>query len=234
MKTNIAAILLAGDTEGHAEQGVPMPFLPIGGKPMIVHSLEKIAALENVYLVVILCAPKNIAEMGRVLDAWGFDRMRFRVIHSGATRQKSVAMGLTATEGCDFVIIHEATRPLVSADDFARLIDAEEPNAILATPMPFAVAQTDDAADFSGLLNNSGLVSVQHPQIFEHRPLARAHKKALGKRKEYAEDAALLLDQLGVRSRVLEGSRTNIKVTCPLDAVVAQAMFDYVTAGTES
>lgn len=234
MKERIGVILLAGGIGKRTGRKVPKQLLLIGGKPMIVHSLEKIEALPEVQQVVIPCAEEAMQQTREVLDAWGFAGDGYVLVPGGATRQESVAKGLEALHGCDSVIIHESARPFVTVGDFRRLIDAEAANAILGMPVPFTVAQVGESGELAGTFERSTLVNVQLPQIFDYALLREAHARAAAAGKAYTEDATLLLDETGVASSVLPGHETNIKITYPSDLVIAEAVYrNYIAGGTD-
>ncbi|MCB6561824.1 2-C-methyl-D-erythritol 4-phosphate cytidylyltransferase [Gordonibacter urolithinfaciens] len=234
MKDKIGLILLAGGVGRRTQRKVPKQLLLVGGKPMLVHSLEKIEDIPQIASVVIPCADEAIEKTRYVLDAWGYDGAKYRIVEGGATRHESVSRGLSSLSGCDYVIIHEAARPFAAKADFLRLVEIEDRNATLGVPIPFTVAEVDKTGNLSGALDRSALVNVQLPQIFEYATLAAAHEKAAQAGRQYTEDASLLHDQLGVAVRIVEGSATNIKITYPSDLVIAESIYrSFVIGGAD-
>ena len=234
MKENIGVVMLAGGVGKRAKKRVPKQLLLVGGKPMLVHSLEKIDTLEQVVEVVIPCAEEANEKTRYVLDAWGFEEPKYLLVPGGSTRQESVFNGIKALSECDYVIIHEAARPFVTQRDFQNLIEAEESNVLLGVPIPFTVAESDDAGYISGMLDRRTLVNVQLPQIFEYHAIYEAHEKAYAQGLIYTEDATLLFDQCGIASKVIEGGETNIKITYPSDLTIAEAIYrNYIAGGTD-
>lgn len=231
MRENVAAILLAGGIGKRAGGFAPKQLQLIGGKPMIVHTLEKMERVPEIKRVVIPCAPETHEKTQYVLDAWGFDPKTHVLVEGGATRQQSVLNGLLALDGFDYVLIHEAARPFASVADYRALLDCEHENALLGAPIPFTVAKVGENGFLDGALERSELVNVQLPQVFKREPLLEAHRKAAETGAEYTEDATLLLDQLGVPSAVVPGSEINIKVTYASDFAVAETLYRTYVVG---
>lgn len=127
----------------------------IGGKPMIVHTLEKMERVPEIKRVVIPCAPETHEKTQYVLDAWGFDPKTHVLVEGGATRQQSVLNGLLALDGFDYVLIHEAARPFASVADYRALLDCEHENALLGAPIPFTVAKVGENGFLDGALERS-------------------------------------------------------------------------------
>ena len=140
----------------------------------------------------------------------------------GATRQESTYNGLVALGEVDSVIVHESVRPLVSVDDFRRLMAVEDENAMFGSPIPFIVLKGHEYVE--GLLERDELVNVQLPQKFNRAALLAAHEKARAEGVEFTEDASLLF-AYGGAVRILPGMDHNIKITVPTDTVTAEAIY---------
>jgi 2-C-methyl-D-erythritol 4-phosphate cytidylyltransferase len=152
----------------------------------------------------------------------GFDA-RFSCILGGGSRQESTHLGLEALADCDSVIVHEAVRPLVTAEEFRELIAAEDPNVMFGLPIPFTVLKGHDYVE--DLLERDELVNVQLPQKFDRAKLAAAHLAARRDGAFFTEDASLFYRYAGEPVRILPGSERNIKITVPTDIVTAEAIY---------
>ncbi|MBA3652994.1 MAG: 2-C-methyl-D-erythritol 4-phosphate cytidylyltransferase [Actinobacteria bacterium] len=145
-----------------------------------------------------------------------------RMVFGGATRSESVRNGLAAVPpDVDIVVVHDAARPLASADLFHAVIGAVEAGADAAIP---AVPVTDtvkrvDGGRVAETLDRSTLVAVQTPQAFRAAVLRAAHASG----REATDDAALV-EALGGTVVVVPGETTNIKVTTPADLRIAEVL----------
>ena len=122
-------IVLAGGIGERMGHPVPKQFLLLGGKPLLIHVLEKVRGLDEIERVVITCPEKHLEATAELLANHRFGS-RFECVVGGATRQESVYVGLRALEGVDSVILHEAVRPLATAKEFRDLLTTPDENAI--------------------------------------------------------------------------------------------------------
>lgn len=218
----IGMIVLAGGIGKRIGRPMPKQFLLLGGKPLIIHVLEKARAIADIERVVVTC-PDSHLETTRELIVNHRLGAKFTCVVGGASRQESTYLGLLALGDVDSVIVHEAVRPLVSIDDFRRLIAAEDENAMYGTPIPFTVLKGHDYIE--GLLDREDLVNVQLPQKFNRAKLLAAHEAARRDGVEFTEDASLYFEYVKEPVRILEGQDYNIKITVPTDTVTAEAIY---------
>jgi len=214
-------IVLAGGIGKRIGQPIPKQFLMVGGKPMLIHVLEKARALRAIERVVITCPASHLTETRTLVANHGFDAA-FECIGGGETRQASVYNGILALDGFDSIIIHEAVRPLVSAEEFQALIDAPDENAMYGIPIPFTVLKGHEYVE--ELLDRNELVNVQLPQKFNAAALRAAHDLARADGALFTEDASLFHRYAGHPVRILPGSDRNLKITLPTDLVIAEAI----------
>jgi 2-C-methyl-D-erythritol 4-phosphate cytidylyltransferase len=215
-------IVLAGGVGRRLGQPIPKQFLLLGGTPLLVHVLDKARLIPELERVVIACPEKHLDDTARLIANHGFED-KFSCVLGGETRQESVYRGLCALQGFESVIIHEAVRPLVTIEDFTTLIGSPDPNVIYGVPIPFTVLKAHDYVD--GLLERSELINVQLPQKFDHAELLAAHEAARRDEAHFTEDASLFYRYSDEPVRVLPGSDRNIKITVPVDIVVADAIY---------
>jgi D-ribitol-5-phosphate cytidylyltransferase len=218
----IGMIVLAGGIGKRIGRPFPKQFLLLGGKPLIIHVLEKARVIKEIDRVVVTCPEAHLAETRELIANHGFDA-RFDCIVGGRSRQESTYLGLREVSDCDSVIIHEAVRPLVTVEEFRALIDADDPNAMFGIPIPFTVLKGHDYVE--GLLERDELVNVQLPQKFDRAALAVAHDAARAAGTSFTEDASLFHQYSGEPVRILPGSERNIKITVPTDIVTAEAIY---------
>lgn len=216
-------IVLAGGIGKRIGKPIPKQLLLLGGSPLIVHVLEKVIAIPEIADVVITCPASHLEETRVLIGNRGYGEDRFRCIEGGVTRQESVYRGLQALEGVDSIVIHEAVRPLVTADEFRALLDAPDPNVMFGIPIPFTVLKGHDYVE--DLLERSELVNVQLPQKFDAVLLRAAHNAALRDGTTFTEDASLFVRYADAPVRILPGSDRNLKITVPTDLIIAEAIY---------
>ena len=218
----VGMVVLAGGIGKRIGRPMPKQFLLLGGKPLLIHVLEKARAIREIERVIITCPETHLDETRRLIANHGFGAT-FECIVGGTSRQESVYLGLQQLDGCESVIIHEAVRPLVSVDEFQALIGAEDANAMYGVAIPFTVLKGHEYVE--GLLDRNELVNVQLPQKFDAPALMAAHEAARRDGAQFTEDASLFFHYAKAPVRILPGSDTNIKITVPSDIVIAEAMY---------
>jgi 2-C-methyl-D-erythritol 4-phosphate cytidylyltransferase len=225
----IGMIVLAGGVGTRMGHSVPKQYILLGGKPIIVHVLERIEQISEIDRVVITCPPDHIAETKNLLAHRNFSA-KFECIEGGVARQDSVYNGLMALKGtCETVIIHEAVRPFVTSDEYHSLIACENENAIFGVPIPFTVLEGHDFVEET--LEREDLVNVQLPQKFNIDKLISAHEQARAKGEVFTEDASVFHRYIGEPVRILAGSERNIKITHPSDLIIGEAIYSEYILG---
>src|SRR4051795_9390923 len=218
----LAMIVLAGGVGRRIGRPIPKQFLLIGGKPLLVHVLEKARHIDEIDRVVITCPEAHLDDTRRLMSNHGFER-GYECIIGGDSRQESVYKGLLAVSDHDSVVIHEAVRPLVTTEEFRELIACPDANAMFGVPIPFTVLKGGEYVEDT--LERSELINVQLPQKFDRAKLLEAHEAARREGTSFTEDASLFFRYAHDRVRVLRGSDRNIKITVPTDVVTAEAIY---------
>jgi 2-C-methyl-D-erythritol 4-phosphate cytidylyltransferase len=219
---SVGMIVLAGGIGKRIGRPSPKQFLLLGGKPLLIHVLEKARDIPEIERVVITCPEGFLDRTAELIINHGLGS-KFECILGGGSRQESVFLGLQAIPAVNTVIIHEAVRPLVTVAEFRALLDAPDENVMYGIPIPFTVLKGRDYVE--GLLTRDELVNVQLPQKFDRARLLRAHEAARADGRVFTEDASLLFEYLREPVRILTGSPRNIKITVPTDVVTAEAIY---------
>ena len=145
------------------------------------------------------------------------------LVPGGAERTDSVRAGLAAVNAADWILVHDAARPLTPPDMIARIV-AELKGGRRAVIPAIAVADTiksvNAAGDVSGTPDRAGLRAVQTPQGFAADLLRRAYAAA----GDIATDDAALVEQMGESVHVVDGDRLAFKITTALDMTLAEAI----------
>lgn len=199
------AIVVAG---GRGERfGEPKQFLPLGRQRVLDWALEAATRhADGVVLVVPEPAVGQSEPAARV------------VVPGGATRSASVRAGLAAVpEDADVIVVHDAARPVPVPDVWARVLAAVAAGADAAVP---AIAVTDTLRQTDGpTVDRRRFVAVQTPQAFRAEALREAHRSGPD-----GTDDASLVEAAGGRVVVVEGDPSNVKITTPVDLLLAELL----------
>lgn len=218
----ISVVLLSGGTGTRMNQAVPKQYLLLAGKPVIMHTIERLDTIDSIDEIVLVCADEYRSAIELMLKQYGIHK-HIHYAAAGQNRQASVRSGLSCVE-TDSVLIHEAARPFVKAEEFENLIACEEKNVIIGSPINYTVLKGKDCVE--GLLNRSELINVQLPQKFDTALLKKAHEFAYTDKLTFTEDASLLYHYFPeVNINVLPGTEYNIKITTPVDMIVGDMIY---------
>ena len=220
-------LLLSAGRGKRMEKEMPKQYLLLAGKPMIIHTLERIDKIPKITDVVIVCENEFVPAIQLMIHQYNISKP-VKFIEGGKTRQESVFNGLQLVEN-ENVIIHEAARPFVLQSEFQRLIDDESQNVMLGYPIPFTVVKGDEK--ITGLLERKELVNVQLPQKFNTRTLKHVHEQARNEGREFTEDASMVYEYTKDSVKIIKGSSSNIKVTEPIDLIMGEVLYKEYIAG---
>lgn len=216
-------IFLAAGLGVRMNRPVPKQFIRLLGKPIIAYSLEVVEGIDEICRI-ILVYNKDYRQMYENLIE-NYNLSKCVLTAGGKTRQESVSKGLDHIK-TSRVIIHEASRPLITADFVQSLFKYPEEKAVIPViPIPFTVSQGNDY--MMAELDRSKLHNIQLPQLFATDVLKRAHENAR-KDKFIATEDGILVFRIGERVRFITGMENNIKITTPLDLIIAENLLSGV------
>ena len=216
------AVIVAAGSGRRMGEGLPKQFRMLGGLPVLGHSINLFArAMKGIEIVVVL--PAGREEFWRNFAA-RFDIAAHRCVTGGDERFHSVRAGIGALSAAvDLVAVHDGVRPLASEELVQRCFACAADNG---TAVP-VVAPADSyriltADGNSAATDRSRLRIVQTPQVFGADMLRSAYEKPFSA--DFTDDATLVEHSLRMAVTLCDGERTNIKLTCPDDFAVAEAI----------
>ena len=214
-------ILLSAGRGTRFGKETPKQYLSLAGKPMIVHTLERVNAIKDIGEIVIVCEKEYIERIQSYINDYRITK-KVIFVQGGLTRQESVYEGLKKAS-FDDVIVHEAARPLVTKKEFLALIDCKETNVSYVYEIPYTVLKKDNDACISGILERKELVNIQLPQKFEKKTLMDAHQLALKNGQTFTEDASMVY-YAGEKVFCLQGTPYNVKMTEYVDLLYGEML----------
>ena len=230
-----SCIIVAGGKGLRMGADLPKQFLPIGGRPVLMHTLEAFErAIPGIQLILVL--PKDQQAFWQNLcQKHGFTlphviadggETRFHSVKNGLMSLKRL-MGSISSEGA-LVAVHDGVRPFVSAEVIRRTFNAarEYGAAVPVIPVVETIRQilpsTGGAREeASATVDRSLYRLVQTPQTFQLDLLLRAYEQPY--RDAFTDDASVV-EALGHTVALVEGNRENIKITTPFDLTIAEAL----------
>jgi len=214
-------VIVAAGTGSRMNIGINKQFIKLEGKEIIAYTIEKFYNNSNIEdIVVVVKEDESEFFKKEILDKYNFKNVK--IAYGGKERQDSVYNGLKLLdEKCDVVLIHDGARPFVSDKIIDKSIEeAKEHKAIVVgVPVKDTIKVIDNDKNIVDTPNRSVLWAVQTPQTFDYNILIDAYKDAF-KNKFYGTDDAMLVERIGYKVKMLEGSYNNIKITTQEDLSV--------------
>lgn len=224
MKTQ--AIIPAAGLGSRMNLAKPKPLIVLNGKPLFLYALERIAACDIIDSMIVVVSRENIQEFETLIARHQCPKVK-AVVQGGKERADSVYQGLKATDSdTEIVLVHDGARPLVSRElvEESVRICYKEKAVIAAVPVKPTIKVVDAASmTVKSTLNRTELWEVQTPQVFRRDILLQAHDK---RGDGVPSDDAMLVEELGIKVKVVQGHYHNIKVTTLEDLVMAEALLN--------
>ena len=216
-------IIVAGGKGMRMGAEVPKQFLPIGGKPILMHTIESFHEY-NPELEIILVLPKSQHEYWKQLCTEHNFNVSHTIINGGDTRFESSRNGLAAIPDEEIGVagIHDGVRPFVSKEVIDNCFETARDDfaAIPVLPVTDTIRYVDKQGGGKNVMRSDYRV-VQTPQVFDIQLLKQAYNTDY---QESFTDDASVVESLGCQATMVEGNRENIKITTPFDIIIAEAL----------
>jgi len=194
------------------------------GQPVIAHSIEAVSRHPAVHAVTVALAPDD----GIYEELVAPDYPAVHTVTGGDSRAQSVMNGLASIlqrdPSCEWVLVHDAARPCLSVGALRSLLTrglASSDGAILAVPVSDTLKQSDESGCIERTVDRARFWAAQTPQLFRLRDLAERLQEALAAGESPTDEAAAM-ERAGLHPLLVEGPRSNIKITGPEDLALAE------------
>ena len=223
------ALIIAGGSGNRMHQDIPKQFLTVNEKPVIMYTLEAFERHPEIDTIAVVC----IEGWEQVLRAYSkqFNISKLKhIIPGGTNGQGSIRNGVFELEkhynDDDIVLIHDAIRPLVSAEIISDNIRVciEYGNAITVIPCAEAMLQTDNGIVSSSTYPRDNLKRTQTPQAFRLKDICDLHREAIEAGNMDSIASCTLMVEMGKQVFFSEGSEKNIKLTTVEDIDIFKAL----------
>jgi 2-C-methyl-D-erythritol 4-phosphate cytidylyltransferase len=205
----------------------PKPFQPLAGRPIVLRALDRVFAARSVTSVIVVVAAEELERCQDLIQSDDSLRNRRWLLQSGgATRQQSARRGLERVAAdCELVILHDAARPFVTPALIDRCVETawERRAVVLGLPVRDTIKEVSLDRWIRATPERNLLWEIQTPQVFQRELILRAHAQA-ERDGSLATDDAMVVERTGARVYVLDGERTNMKITLPEDLWLAELM----------
>lgn len=217
-----SAIIAAAGRGERFGRGINKVLCEIAGKPIIAHTLDPFEDCKAIDEIIIVTGESDIEAVGEIVGRFNFRKVK-SIVPGGGHRQDSVKNGLEYVTG-GIVAIHDAARPFVTP----QLIEACVEEAcragacVAAVPVVDTIKAASSEGEIERTVDRQNLYAIQTPQTFRTELIRRAYEDAYTAG-FYATDDAALVERIGGRVKIVQGSYENIKITTPSDVKIASA-----------
>ena len=213
------AIIVAGGSGSRMQHELPKQFIEVAGKPILMHTIERFYKYNpQIRLVVVL--PQEQLNTWRSLCQKHNFKLFHMTVPGGATRFGSVKNGLDAIHGEALVAVHDGVRPFVETETIQAAFEgaAKYGSAVVAVSPKDSIRELTEEG--SRAVPRAKYKLVQTPQVFRTSILHKAYEQP---EQEHFTDDASVVESIGEKITLVEGSYRNIKITTPEDLILAEA-----------
>jgi len=221
----VNAVIVAAGEGKRMGAAARKPLLALAGRPLILHTLSRFAASQVRRLVLVVAESDISTYPALVQSDPNLSGLEFVLQAGGRRRQDSVRLGLSRLDpDCEVVVIHDGARPFIAPEIIERCVEAasREGAAVVGVPVSDTIKIVLPSRHVQQTPARDSLWEIQTPQAFRTEIIREAFQQAPSD-VEVTDDATLV-ERLGKRVWVVEGSRSNIKITVPEDLVYAEAL----------
>lgn len=228
------AIITAGGIGSRMGNKIPKQFIDINGKPIIAYTVEAFERHQNIDAIVVVCL-KEWIERAQIALKRNYMNKVVRVVEGGAEGQQSIYKGLLAARdyaremGCDnpTVLVHDAVRPLVTAQLITDCINATAVHGNAITVAPPIETFIAEEAGRRRLLDRDKMHIVRAPQCFRLNDILQLHERAINDGNANYRDCCSMLCNYNIPFHEVMGPSTNIKITFPSDIILFRSLLNY-------
>lgn len=221
--TTKALIIPAAGVGSRMQKEIPKPYLQLGSCSILEHTITRFLGLDGLRSVIIATSESYLDEASNILEEILPVDVEGGTIAGGKTRQESIYNGLQEVLDVDLVIVHDAVRPFVKHRHIEKCCNqaTQYGAAILGVPAKDTIKRIDDNNIVQETPPRKYFWQTQTPQIFQRSLLFEAYESA--RQESYiGTDDSSLVERLGKKVKMVQGDRSNFKITYPLDLQLAE------------
>ena len=225
----VIALIIAGGAGNRMHQDIPKQFLTVNERPVIVYTLEAFETHPEIDSIAVVCIEGWEQVLWAYAKQFNITKLKY-VIPGGKNGQESIRNGVFELEKHflqdDIVLIHDAIRPMVSAEIISDNIRVarEYGNAITVIPCAEAMMQTEDGIVSTGSYPRDKLKRTQTPQAFHIGDICDLHRRAIKAGVLSSVASCTLKIEMGEQVFFSSGSEKNIKLTTVEDLDIFKAL----------
>lgn len=226
----IFAAIVAGGTGSRMGADIPKQFLPLGGKPVLIRTIERFLSCGEIDLVYVGVHADWTQKLADDCRSFGLDMGRIHILAGGVSRDGTVRKIISEISkeykisDSDIILTHDGVRPFVSREEIVKSIAAMEEcgGATICLPSTDTLLYSEDGEVTRSIPERSKFFRALTPQTFRLARLIEAYSLLTPEQCEAVTDTASVFTLAGMPVKLIEGSPKNIKLTTPQDMRIAE------------
>lgn len=221
----LSAIVVAAGRSNRFKGKVSKVLTKIDSKPVIYYSLSALSRHQNIDEIIVVASPSNVKAITGIIRRYKINKVK-KIVLGGKERKDSVLQGLKSLgEDTSHVLIHDGARPFINNNIISSVIAAAKISgaAVSGVPVKPTIKRVDSSLWVKETVDREGLWEIQTPQVFLKDVILKAYK---GSGRAKVTDDAMLVEQSGVKVKLVLGSYINIKITTPEDLIISEAILN--------
>ena len=217
---NNAAIILGAGAGTRMKADKSKLLLEINGKTVLERTVETFSKIKEINEIIVVCRESDLDSFENVLSPYNVS-----YCFGGETRQQSVMNAVETIDECDYLLIHDGARPLITKKEITDTLTSAIQNgaAAVGVMVKDTIKVIDSNYQIVSTPDRSSLVSIRTPQIFEFKMYVDAVEKAKADGKDFTDDCQLI-EYFGKPVFTVIGDYGNIKITTPEDLPMAEGV----------
>ncbi len=217
---NNAAIILGAGAGTRMKADKSKLLLEINGKTVLERTVETFSKIKEINEIIVVCRESDLDSFENVLSPYNVS-----YCFGGETRQQSVMNAVETIDECDYLLIHDGARPLITEKEITDTLTSAIQNgaAAVGVMVKDTIKVIDSNYQIVSTPDRSSLVSIRTPQIFEFKMYVDAVEKAKADGKDFTDDCQLI-EYFGKPVFTVIGDYGNIKITTPEDLPIAEGV----------
>ncbi|MFA5795400.1 MAG: 2-C-methyl-D-erythritol 4-phosphate cytidylyltransferase [Candidatus Brocadiia bacterium] len=216
----VAAIIVAAGSSTRLKGKVHKPYLLLGRKPILLHSLQAFLKIPQISQIIIAAHPRDMERANRLVKPLiSKYNAQIEIVIGGATRSHSVHNAFkNINKDINIVLIHDVARPFIAKEDIVKVINKtrDKGAAILARPVTDTIKSVAKGLRIQKTIPRNILWAAQTPQGFRKDIILKAYSLRKSNLADYTDDAGIV-ESIGAMVYIIEGSANNIKITTSAD-----------------
>lgn len=225
-KIKCSVIIVAAGKGERMNTEVKKQYIKLHNKPILAYTIEKFENNNEIDDIILVTGKNDIKYCKEeIVEKYKFNKVK-KIIEGGNERQYSVFNGLKEiSKNTDIVLIHDGVRPFVSNDDIYNIIyNAHKyDGCILGVKVKDTVKVCDENNFITNTPDRRFIYLAQTPQAFKYDLILKAYESLINSKCILTDDS-MILEKIGYKIKIIEGSYTNIKITTPDDLYFGEAI----------